>query len=106
MVLVDGDPFRVTPGADFDFAATIDVPGKSLGAGYVSVIFLGDAEVARESLWFTALPLELPAVTTNEDGGFRVPLRGLRPGRYDLDITYAGDIDHWAANQTERVRVK
>ena len=105
-LLVDGEPFRITPGAEYDFAATIDVPGKSLGSGYISVIFLGDAEVARDNLWFSALPIKLPALTTDAEGRYRIPMGKLRPGRYDLTVTYRGDIDHWAATSTERVRVR
>lgn len=104
-ILVDGEPFRVTPGAAFEFAATIDVPAKSLGSGYVSIIFLGDTEVARENLWFTTRPIELPSVTTDADGRYRVPVRKLRAGRYDLTVTYPGDIGHWPALADTRVRV-
>ncbi len=105
-ILVDGEQFRVTPGAPFEFAATIDVPGRSLGSGYISVIFLGDEEFARENLWFTALPIELADVTTDEAGRYRIPLGKLRSGRYDLVVTYPGDIDHWAANAQARVQVR
>jgi hypothetical protein len=105
-ILVDGEPFRVTPGVPFDFAATIDVPGKSLGSGYISVIFLGDQELRRENLWFTALPIELAAATTDEEGRYRIPLGKLRRGRYDLVVTYPGDIDQWAANARARVRLR
>lgn len=105
-IMVDGEPFSVTPGAEFEFAATVDVPGTSLGSGYVSVIFLGDTEVARENLWFATRPLELPPVTTDADGRYRVPLRKLRPGRYDLTLTYPGDIGHWPALADSRVRIR
>ncbi len=105
-ILVDGQSFKVTAGADFEFAATIDVPGTSIGSGYVSVIFLGDEEVARESLWFNTRPIALPPVTTDAGGRYRVPTAKLRPGRYDLLVTYDGDIDHWAANTRSRIRVR
>jgi len=105
-ILVDGEPFKVTPGAPFEFAATIEAPGKSLGSGYVSIIFLGDAEVARENLWFTSRPIELPMAVTGEDGGYSIPLKRLGKGRYDLVVTYPGDIDHWPALANTRVRVR
>lgn len=105
-ILVDGEPFKVTPGADFEFAATIEVPGKSLGSGYVSVIFLGDAEVARENLWFVTRPIELPAVTTDADGRYRISIGKLRSGRYDLTVTHPGDIDHWPALSNVSIRVR
>lgn len=105
-IAIDGQRFKVTPGAAFDFAATLDVPGKSSGTGYISVIFLGDSEVARENLVFLAQPVELPAVTTDEDGVYRIPLGELRPGRYELVLTHDGDIDYWAANAEKRVWVR
>lgn len=103
---MDGEPFKVTPGADFEFAVTIDVPGKSLGSGYVSVIFLGEAEVARENVWFTARAIELPAVTTDADGRYRASIGKLQSGRYDLTLTHPGDIDHWPARSSARIRVR
>ena len=104
-ILVDGESFKVTPGADFEFAATIDVAGKSLDSGYLSIIFLGQAEVARENLWFTTRPIELPTVTTDDDGRYRIPTRKLASGRYDLGVTYPGDLEHWVASTSTRIRV-
>jgi hypothetical protein len=102
-ILVDGQRFAVTPGAVFEFAATIDVHDRSLGSGYVSVIFLGDEEVARESLWFATRPARLSPVTTDDEGRYRIATGKLRPGRYELALTYRGDLATWAA--AERVRI-
>lgn len=103
---IDGQRFKVKPGAEFDLAVTLDVPGTSVGTGYVSVIFLGDSEVRRDILEFVAEPALLPPVTTDEDGTYRVSLAELRPGRYDLVLAYDGDIEHWAANVQERIRAR
>lgn len=105
-VFVDGQRFKVDPGAEFDFAATIDVAGKSIESGYVSLIFVGDEEVARLNHWFVPTPQRLPSVTTDGDGRYEVPLRALGPGRYELHLAYDGDIDHWAANARARIRVR
>lgn len=105
-IFVDGERFRVTPGAEFEFAATIDVPRRSLGSGSVSVIFLGDQEFARENLWFTSRPGRLPSVTTDEQGRYRVPMGTLQPGRYELALSYGGDLGRWAATTQERIRVR
>ena len=105
-IAIDGARFKVEPGAEFDFAATLDVPGKSAGTGYVSIIFLADEELRRDSLIFEPQALDLPVVTTDANGAYRIPLRELRRGRYDLDLTYEGDIDHWSANTAARIRVK
>jgi hypothetical protein len=103
---IDGQRFGVTPGAEFDFAATLDVPGSSIGTGYVSVIFLADSELRRDVLEFDARPADLAPVTTDADGVFRIPLGELRPGRYDLSLTYDGNLEHWAARTQERIRVR
>jgi hypothetical protein len=49
---------------------------------------------------------DLAPVTPDEDGTYRIPLGELRPGRYDLELSYDGDIDHWAASTQQRIRVE
>lgn len=105
-IFVDGTQFKVTPGAEYDFAATVDVAGKSLGSGYVSLIFIAEDELARQNLGFWVGPQRLPPVTTSEDGTFDILLGQLSPGRYDVVLEYAGDIDHWAANTRFPVRLQ
>ena len=105
-IFVDGSSFRVTPGASYDFSAVLDVPEDSVGAGYVSLIFLGEQEVGRQNLWFRPMPIELEPVTTDVDGGFMVGTAALDPGRYAVTIDYEGDAGHWAARSSTSLRRK
>lgn len=105
-MFVDGATFKVTPGAEYEFSAVLDVPQASFGSGFVAVMFIDQAEVHRENLWFEALPIVLPAATTDADGGYHVRPRGLDAGRYAVTIDYDGDVEHWAARAQATIRLR
>ena len=83
------------PGAPFELTATLAVSDRSIRAGYVSVIFLAEGEIGRDELWFAPQPIELPPVSTRDDGTYRISTDALDPDRYQIRVTYAGDIDQW-----------
>ncbi len=106
-LMVDGARFKVRSGARFEFAATLDVPAKALGSGYVSLIFFDQSgqETQRENIWFATRPVSLRTVTTDADGRFAASLRELGPGRYDIVVSYPGTTDRWPAD-SEPIRVR
>ena len=97
---IDGTRFKVTPGAPFEFSATLDVAERSFGSGYVSVIWLQDQEISRELLWFEPRSVPLASVTTAVDGTWQLPLVDLPRGRHEVQLRYAGDMEHWPAAAT------
>lgn len=105
IIMIDSDPFPVTPGSPYRFEADLGVPEASIGTATVAVVFLGASEVARHSIPFEPFPEELPAVRTDPAGRAVLPTSTLSPGRYRLDARYAGDLDHWPATAATTIEV-
>jgi hypothetical protein len=106
VMFVDGPSFRVTPGAEFEFTAVLDVPEASFGSGYISVMFIDKQEIERQNIWFQSRPIGLPPVRTDASGVYEIDLKGLEAGRYDISIEYAGDVDHWSASAGARLKAR
>jgi hypothetical protein len=98
VVLVDGTPFEVTPGADFDFSATVSVPEGSFDLGSVAVAFVDAAENGRAIIDFRSDSLlSVGTATTGADGTFSIPL-SLESNTYELEAVYPGDVRHWQSS--------
>lgn len=105
IVFVDGVPFEVTPGADFEFSATLSVPEGSFDLGSVAIVFLDETEIDRTTIDFAAGGRSsVGTVTTNRDGGFTAPLP-LEANRYELEAVYPGDHRHWRSSASTLVEV-
>jgi hypothetical protein len=57
-------------------------------------VFLADGEVRRDILPLAPEPIGLPEATTRADGTFDLGA-ALQPGRYLVQLSYAGDLGHW-----------
>jgi hypothetical protein len=99
-IWIDTVPFEVTPGASYEFRASIGVPEESIGTATVSVAFLGEGEVGRATIRFEPVLALEPPITTDEMGVVRVPTEGLSPGRYEVFVQYAGSLERWPSSGT------
>ncbi len=96
----------VTPGKRYRATMLIKVPQASIGSAYFTVVWLGDREIAREILDLVPAPLRLPERTSAADGGFSWTFRDLAPGRYRINVTYAGDATHQPATWQQVIRIR
>jgi hypothetical protein len=98
---------RVVPGNKYRATMLIKVPQSSIGASYFTVVWLSDVtEIARERLPLVPTPLRLPERQSTADGRFSWTYPDLAPGRYRINITYAGDATHQSATWQGVVRIQ
>jgi hypothetical protein len=103
---VNTSNLRVVPGVPYELSVTAAVPLASAGSGYISIIFLGEGEeLRRDILPFAPAPIDLEPATTDGSGEAAVRLAGLAAGRYLVEVTYAGDMQHWPARLEREVRI-
>jgi hypothetical protein len=93
VLLVDSEPFKVTPGAYFAYEVAASVPAGQSGAVFAGVVFLDKEEVAREGLSLEPGSIDLPAAVTAADGSFvfdRSAARGSGHLKVTVDVP-----DYW-----------
>ncbi len=87
VLLVDSQPFRVTPGVAFTYEVTASVPAGQTQAVFAGVVFMNKSEVAREGLGLEPGSVDLPAAVTAADGSFRLDRSGARgPGHVKVTV--------------------
>jgi hypothetical protein len=99
-VLVNGESFPVTPGADFDFTATFAVDPTADGIGSVAVAFLNPD--TRTTIRIEPVAKPLAPVVTDAGGFFVVELPPLG-GVATVDLLATGDLSTWPALLSTRV---
>jgi hypothetical protein len=90
---IDGTEFSVTPGATFEFTATIGVPAESIDTTNVALIFL-DAN-SRLTIPFRPQPVRLGRAVTGADGTYRLDSLSLAAGDVRIRVTADGDLTTW-----------
>jgi hypothetical protein len=101
-IMSNSREFSVTPGATYRLWIAARVPEASVGSTTVDLIFL-DANgietdrAPRARLPVAPAPIPVGATTTDAEGGYRLVIADLEPGRYRLTADYAGDAAHWPA---------
>ncbi len=100
VILIDGVPFPVTPGATYEFRAVLGVPEASIGNATVAVAFLDELEIARRSIRFEPLLEPLAPIETDADGIATIAGDRWEPGRYLIDARYPGDLERWPSRTT------
>jgi hypothetical protein len=99
----DSAEFAVTPGASFEFRVATAVPLDSANSAYAAVIFLGGDEGGRGIINLAPAPLDLGMLTTDGSGQARPDLSALQPGRYQLRVSYAGDLQTWPVSVEQSI---
>lgn len=92
--------FPVTPGATFDLSTSMAATANASHAGYVTIIFIGDAgkDAQREFLWFEPSHRSLGEATTDADGIFQMKLpSAVALAKPTIRATFAGDAGMRAA---------
>lgn len=108
---LDTQPFPVTAGAMFQLSISARVSTPSLGSGNFVVAFLDASGTGTylqipgpslgalipESIPFTPAKISLGKATTDAAGNYQFSLTSLGTLQLTLDVTYAGDAQHWPA---------
>ena len=86
-------------------------PEASVGSTAVDLIFL-DANgtetdrAPRARLPVAPAPIPVGVTTADAEGGYRLVIAHLAPGRYRLTADYAGDATHWLARATVSIDLR
>jgi hypothetical protein len=89
--------FPVVAGEPFWLSLFARVAPRCVGAGYLTLIFLGADESVRWPIPLGSTPASIGVATTDGEGRYGFDLAGLGSARVRLDATYVGDATHWPA---------
>jgi IPT/TIG domain len=106
---LDSEPFPVTPDAAFELSFSAKVPPSTPGSGYFLLAFIGDggsgdllplpgaeaAAVHAQSIPLAPGSAILGTATTDSTGNYQLSLASLGTSPALLEVTYAGDAEHW-----------
>jgi hypothetical protein len=90
--------FAVSAGASYAVTFVARVSPESLGSGYFSMIFLGPTlETSRQRIPLEPAVFATGSTGTGANGEFSLMLAGPPPGALEVEVTFAGDEQHWPA---------
>jgi hypothetical protein len=89
--------FVVSPGDNYTVVFGAKITPRSVGSGYLSLVFMGQTEVLRKMIDLEPPLLVLGTTTTNDSGAFNFTLQGLPAGTLLIQVEYMGDDTCWPA---------
>lgn len=102
-VMINSQPFPVTPGAGYSVAVQATTTEQSEAAGYVAVIFLGEDKkgLQRQMWYFRPNEESVGTVTTDDEGRFASPIPpNIAHLGAKISVHYNGDSERRGAIST------